>query len=293
MSKRGLIHAIGPTLAVLLFGGALWVLHQELRAYHVHEILQRARELSRQRVGLAVLLMVLGYLALTGYDALGLIYIRRTLIYPKIALTSFLAYAFSHNLGFAAVTGSAVRYRLYSGFGLSAVEIARVVALCAVTFWLGFVTLCGATFTVEPVVLPEALHLPAFSVRVIGILFLGILAAYLVWSVVGQPLRVRSWDFPPPTVWLSLGQIGISCVDWVLAAGVLFVLLPPDVRLSFPAFLSVFLLAQIVGLVSHVPSCGPAALPWHDRWPCSAGGTSRSYGLRGSGNRPTSCREPR
>ncbi|MBN2562655.1 MAG: bifunctional lysylphosphatidylglycerol flippase/synthetase MprF [Phycisphaerae bacterium] len=252
MRLARLVHLLGPTVAVLVFAGALWVMHRELHAYHFHEIVRKARELPSGHVWLAVLLTALGYASLTAYDALGFLYIRRSLPYPKIALTSFVAYAFSHNLGFAALTGSAVRYRLYSGWGFSAVEIARVAALTAVTFFLGFLTLCGMMFTFRPVALPASLPLPAFTIRLAGFVFLGLLGAYLAWSAMHRPFRIRSWEFPAPPVWLSVSQIAVSCVDWALAASVLYVLLP-GMTLSFSAFLSTFLLAQIVGLASHVP----------------------------------------
>ena len=244
---------LGPAVTVSLFAGALWVLHGELHAHHIHDIIQKARALPPDRIGLAVLLAALSYLSLTAYDGLGFVYIRHTMAYQRVALASFLAYAFSHNLGFAALTGSAVRYRLYSGWGLTAYEIARVAAFTAVTFFLGFVTLGAVTFTIVPGLLPATLPGPAIAVRLLGLLCLSLVAAFLIWSVLHRPLRVRAWEFPAPPVWLSLVQIVVSCVDWGLAASVLYVILPPEAGLSYTAFLGAFLLAQIVGLASHVP----------------------------------------
>ncbi|MGE5297395.1 MAG: bifunctional lysylphosphatidylglycerol flippase/synthetase MprF, partial [Solirubrobacterales bacterium] len=51
----------------------------------------------------------------------------------------------------------------------------------------------------------------------------------------------------------SLAQLGISATDWILAAGVLYSLLPAGIHLTFPHFLECFLLAQAAGLLSYIP----------------------------------------
>lgn len=45
----------------------------------------------------------------------------------------------------------------------------------------------------------------------------------------------------------------MGSIDWILAGSVLFVLLPAHTSLGFPQFLGIFLLAQVVALISHVP----------------------------------------
>ena len=49
-------------------------------------------------------------------------------------------------------------------------------------------------------------------------------------------------------------QVVISSLDWLLATGVLFVLLPANTPLSFLDFLGVYLLAMFAGVASNVPS---------------------------------------
>ena len=70
--------------------------------------------------------------------------------YGKVAFASFCAYSLSHNLGFAAVSGAAVRYRLYAHWGLTPLQIAKVVAFCSLTFGLGGMVLGGIILFVEP-----------------------------------------------------------------------------------------------------------------------------------------------
>ena len=50
-----------------------------------------------------------------------------------------------------------------------------------------------------------------------------------------------------------MAQIAVAVVDWVVAASVLYVLLPPRAELSFLPFVALFVVAQLAGVSSHVP----------------------------------------
>src|SRR5262249_9451458 len=52
----------------------------------------------------------------------------------------------------------------------------------------------------------------------------------------------------------SVAQTLLSAVDWTLAAAAFYVLLPHTPEIGFARFIGIFLLAQIAGLVSHVPA---------------------------------------
>jgi phosphatidylglycerol lysyltransferase len=252
--KKKLLHSLGPLFGLLLFAVALWVLHHELKAYHFQDILRQVENLPTHRLLLALALTILSYLIMTGYDTLALRYIQHPLTYAKIALASFIGYAFSNNIGLSMIAGGSVRYRLYSGWGLSTLEITKVVAFCSLTLWLGFFTLGGAIFLVEPMVVPKVLHLPFASVRPIAMIFLALVMGYLLWSALRKrPLRILEWEFPMPSSNIFLSQIAIASLDWVLAGSALFAFLPSLPNLSFPGFLGIYMLAQFVGLVSQVP----------------------------------------
>ncbi|MCB9854532.1 MAG: bifunctional lysylphosphatidylglycerol flippase/synthetase MprF [Phycisphaerales bacterium] len=245
---------LGPLLAVVMFAGALWVLHDELRHVRYHDLIKQVGLIPGRRIGLALALTFLSYLTLTGYDALGFLYLKRKLAYYRIGMASFLGYAFSHNLGFAALTGPAIRYRVYSAWGLTAFDVAKLFALCGATFWLGYLALSGAAFLIEPLSLPDAFHLSSIPLRPLGALLIGLLAFYLYWTGVRKrDLKLHSWVFPAPALHLSIIGVILSCIDWTLAGAVLYVLLPPAKGLAFSTFMSMFLLAQLVALVCHVP----------------------------------------
>ena len=78
-------------------------------------------------VGGALLLTLLSYGCLCCYDLLALKVLDKRLPWQQVGMTSFIAYTFSNTLGFALLTGSSVRYRLYSSLGLGTGEVARVI----------------------------------------------------------------------------------------------------------------------------------------------------------------------
>ena len=141
---------VKPLFVVALFAVALRVLQDTLAHYDYHQVIRYVSGLPLDQVVLAVVLTLLGYLAMTGYDTLAFRYIRHPLPYFKIALASFIGYAFNNNVGLSGLVGGSLRYRLYNAWRLNGVDIARVIAFCTISFWLGFVILGGVFFIAAP-----------------------------------------------------------------------------------------------------------------------------------------------
>lgn len=252
--KKRLLHFLGPLLGIIILSIALTALHHILKAYRYHDVVATLRQLPPQRIFMAAALTAVSYLLLTLYDTLGVRYIHHPLEYRRIALASFIGYAFNNNLGFAGVAGNSLRYRIYTTWGLSAIEVAKVIGFCILTFWLGFLTVGGVAFLVDPLPIPSSIHLPISSIRPLGFLFLIPIAGYLTWNMRRkEPIRIKNWAFELPSPGISFAQIAIASLDWSVAASVLYMLLPPGHGLSYWHFLSIFLFAQTVSLISHVP----------------------------------------
>jgi len=252
--KKKVIHSIGPLLGLLLFLAALWILRNELKEYHYQEVVRDLKSLPISHLLLGFGLTMLSYLIMTGYDALALHYVRYPLPYRKIALASFIGYAFSNNVGLSMIAGGTVRYRLYSAWGLSTEEITKVVAFCTLTIWLGFAAFGGVIFLLQPMVIPRALRLPFGSVQPFGVLLIFLSGGYFLLSALRKtPLKIREWEFPLPSVQLSLFQAFVASLDWAVAGSVFYGLLPTSTNLSYTGFISIFLLAQMMGLVSQIP----------------------------------------
>lgn len=249
-----LLHRLGPLAGLGLFLLALWVLHQQLAEYNYGDMIDYLDQLPWSNLGAAMLLTCASYAVITMYDLLAMRYLRKPLPIGKVMFASFLSYAFSNTIGLSVLSSASVRLRLYSGWGLSALEIARLVIFSAITLWLGLLVTASGVLIVKPVELPDLLHLPIQHSRTLGWLLLTPVIVYLLLAHFRrQPLRIGMWELPIVRMHLALRQILIGSVDWLLAATVLYVLLPKAEELGFVHFLAVFLSAQIAALISHVP----------------------------------------
>lgn len=245
---------IGPFLVLLILAGALWLLHAELRQYNWNDVFGSLVAISRVNLGLAAALTVANYTILIGYDLLGLRYIRQQMSFYRVALASFLSYAVGNSFGLL-LGGTTIRYRLYSGWGLSSVEIVKLVLLLSVTFWIGLFALAGLMFIIAPAPIPDRLHLPFSTTLPIGVVFSALAVGYLVLCAARRtPLSIRSWDFMPPSFGFATLQFAVTALDLLVAAGVLYALLPPSIDPGFPRFLSVYLLSIVAAFLSQVPS---------------------------------------
>ena len=153
------------------------------------------------------------------------------------------------------IAGSSVRYRLYSAWGLSTLDITRVVAFYNFSFFLGLFSLSGLVFCFEAIPLPAMFHRFGIqTARPMGIILLGIVFIY--FSIIllrKKPFRIFKWNVDAPSLPLALSQVAVSSLDWLLAALVLFILVSSMGRISFAPFLGIFLIAQILGLLSQIP----------------------------------------
>ena len=239
-------------VGLVLFLLALEVLRLELRSVSWHELRTDVLDVPSWRFALAILLTALNYLTLTGYDLLAFRYIGKTMPRARIALASFLAYGVANNVGFAMLSGASVRYRFYTRWGVDTEDLSRIVFSNSVTFWLGLMVLGGVSLAVAP--LPGEPGLPSHRLVVFAgwLLTLIPLAYVAIAALRPKPLRILGLDLPMPSAGLAITQLVISAADWVLAGAVLYVLLPPS-ALTFLQFIGLFLVAILLGLVSHVP----------------------------------------
>lgn len=253
MVKKILRYA-GPLAGLILFCIAILVLRRELHQFHYHDLVREFESIPNAAILVALCLTFLNYAVLSIYEILGFRYIHNRLPWYRVALTSFIAFAFSNNVGFYSISGSAVRFRMYSEYGLSALDISRLILFSSgIAFWLGLCTVCSLVFLIEPISLPAFLHLSFIPHQLLGLLFLAPLVTFLVLSMVRKkPLRIRDWEFEIPSPALTLSLVVTSCCDWLLFAAILYVVLPLH-HMTFLSFLGIFFVAQLAGLISHVP----------------------------------------
>lgn len=241
----------GPLLSMAMLCLALWALHLLAREVNYHQVRSYVQGLSHERLLLAALFTALGYVVMTLYDHFALVSIGRKLPWRRVGLISFISYAFSNAVGMSLLVSGSIRYRFYLQNGLSTAEVGKVVVFCTLSFWLGLLALTGVTLLWVP--LPVEFPLAAWRLPLGAVLTALPLAWLLAGALVRRPLRVWRWRMSLPSVRTGLQQILVGAFDWGLAAAVLYVLMPNELDSGFGHFLAIFVIAQMVGLVSHVP----------------------------------------
>ena len=246
---------IGVTLSVILIAVAAIVLYRILRTIDGGEVVHALVTTDWRRFALAALFVAGGYLTLTLYDLFALRTIGRSDVpYWAAALAGFTSYAVGHNVGASVFTGGAVRYRLYSAWGLGAAEVAKICFVAGLTFWLGNATVLGLGITYAPLAASAINQLPASLNRAGAILILILLALYVVWvwrrpRVVGR----RGWSVTLPPGPLTLLQICIGIVDLGFCALAMYVLMPGEPNIGFVTLAVIFVSATLLGFASHAP----------------------------------------
>ncbi len=237
-----------------LFLVALGVVRHILTEYHLRDIVDAIHGISLPYLGASVVLTVFGYAALVGYDYLSLRVTARTIPIRRMWSASFISHAVQNSSPIAIVSGGGVRYRLFRRLGITGPETAAVVASNTITFVIGLWLVAGIAFVIAPIPIPAAFHLPPWSLRPVGVLFLLLVAAaYVLASRGGGTIHVWRIELELPDASELLQQAAVSSADWLLSAAALYVLMAAAGPVSFPRFLSGFLLTQIVTQVVPLP----------------------------------------
>lgn len=246
---------LGRILIFAIFILAIYLLYNKLKSYSIAEIRECIQQISWARICFSMFLMVINYIILVGYDWLALKAIHKKLAVSRVALVSFIGQAVSYNFG-ALLGGTTVRYRFYSAWGFTLVEIVRLVLMLAVTFWVGALGLCGIIFIITPPHIPDALMagMPIKDIRILGYILFVIAFSYLALCFsIKKPIHVFGKEFEFPRPGIAIAQCIVAGIDLIAAAACMYVLLPSNIGISFTEFLPSYLMAQVAVVITHIP----------------------------------------
>lgn len=242
---------------VALIAIAFLVLRRELDGVGLKDLFAGLRSYGLRHIGLGLAFTIASFLLLGNLELLALRYVgkRAERIIPRrtALATAFVAHAYSQAIGFAVLTGTAVRVRSYSRYGLDALDVARLSVFVTVTATLGLLTTGGFAFIATPGRVSFLNH--SFSLTPLGLLLLLPIIAYIGLGAFGRAeFHGRGkWRIRRPSLGVAFQQICVSSLDWLITGTVLFFLMPPSMHVSYSGLLGVFLVAQTAAVLSHVP----------------------------------------
>jgi glycosyltransferase 2 family protein len=246
---------VGIAVSVTIIIIAAIVLYRMLRDLALEDVVDALRATPAHAVVLSGLFVAGGYFTLTFYDLFALRTIGKSHVpYRVAALAGFTSYSIGHNVGVTVLTGGAVRYRIYSAWGLTVVDVAKICFVAGLTFWLGNATVLGLGIAYEPAAASAIDQLPPVVNRILAIALLVVLTLYVVWvwrkpRVIGRD----NWEVTLPAGPLTLLQILIGIVDLSFCALAMYMLLPDEPPIAFVTLAVIFVSATLLGFASATP----------------------------------------
>ena len=239
---------------LLLFGVALYIVHNEINAHHIHHVLQSVKSVPFRILAAAVALTVFNYIVLAGYDILALRYTGHDQIsIMKILSASLISYSISNNTGHAWAAGGSVRYRFYSEWGIPGWDVMKISLFLTVTYFLGILTLGLFSSLLLPKFLLHPLKNPQMLHGLTYVCSLSLLAYWLAVFFRNSPLSIKGLEFRLPSAAMTFWQTVIAVIDIILSSLVLWVFLWDRIGTGFTVFLLIFALAQVMGVISQIP----------------------------------------
>lgn len=254
MADKGGLRFFMPLLAGMVVLLAAYLLYRNLSQYSWDAIVQSVWAIPRSRIVLAILSAAASYFCLSWFDWLALRYVKQNLPYRRAALASFAALSLGHNIGLAALSSGAVRYRFYSRWGVRLGDIAKVILFCGVTVGLGLTTLAACALLLRPELAARITGLPQPWIIALGLGCLAAAVGYIALSITWRtPHRFRDWtiEMPPPR--LAIAQIFIGLLNFSFVAACLYHTLAAVGEVSYLGVAAVYVLANTTALITHVP----------------------------------------
>ncbi|HWK65023.1 MAG TPA: UPF0104 family protein [Rhizobiaceae bacterium] len=247
---RWLLRAL--VIAAICLAGFL--LYRTLNRYSFEEVVASIRSIPPMRLLASFAFAGCSYLCLTFFDVLGIRYAGKRLPYGKAALASFVSLSIGHNIGVAALSSGAIRYRFYSKWGLDAEDVAKVILFSGMTVALGLLTLGGLGMLLNSAAAAQMTGFSVQSVRGLGVACLAVASAYLFLSAfLRSTLELGRWRVEMPSLRLASAQVLIGSVNFALVAACLHQTLAPFTDAGYLAVSSAYVIANTTALVSHVP----------------------------------------
>ena len=244
--KLKIIGYIKILVETIIFLGAMFFIHKELKKYDIHDLKHSIEAIPSWAIALIIFFVCLDYLILTGFDMLAFKNENYTLPKKNIQFVSFISFAFANSIGLSGLTASGLRMNLYSRWGVPYKTILNVVIFCYTTFWLGLLWVGGIFLTLFPISLTELklpIKLPITTTLPIGALLL--IGALIFTGIV--VIKNRGSNS------ILFNRILMALSDWIALSLVLYFALPPHNRVDFFHFLAIFIISQILGFLSNVP----------------------------------------
>lgn len=258
MSKpryRKWLRAIGPvigTAVLIIIAALLW---DRIRAIDYHDVVAQIRSLPPATLVIAALLAACAYTLVGLYEGCALRYVSGQRRIAYAIRTTWIANPIGRAVGVPLFSSTALRYRFYTAIGLNARQIGALVVLMSLSYALAVGWLIDLSLLVNPAAASRALSLD--DAIVLAIASVGLLKdfgwlLFVYWRK--RPLRLGRTQIALPGLRHTLLQTVLGVAQLLCNTGILYLVMPPELGMSWPAFIAIYCIAFIAGQISHVPA---------------------------------------
>jgi uncharacterized membrane protein YbhN (UPF0104 family) len=169
--------------------------------------------------------------------------------------TAIIANPLGRAIGLALVSGGALRYRMYAAAGLSARQVASIVLLAAMPYFFSVGWLIDLSLLLNAETAAKALRLTSGMVLLLGAIGLAKDIGWLAFVFTRkEPLMIGGQAAPVPTVRDASIQLAIGLTQISLMTATLYIFMPPELAMSWPAFIAIYCIAFVAGQLSNIPA---------------------------------------
>jgi glycosyltransferase 2 family protein len=253
MSK--VLNRFAPLVWLSIAGVAVWVLAQRLGKIDFDEVLRDLGAVPMPIVIAALLCSAGVYTTVGLYEGIAVRLASGRNLRRQAFRTAVIANPLGRAIGVAMVSGGALRYRMYAPEGLSIREVGAIILLVAMPYVFGVGWLIDLSLLLHLQDAARAFKLPVAVVAVFGVLGLAKDVGWLAFVASRKrPITVRGQSIRLPSLRDALVQIGFGLVQISLMTTILYLFMPPELHLTWPAFVAIYCISFVAGQMSNVPA---------------------------------------
>jgi len=247
--------ALGVIASVAIALLAAYVLYRTFQRISLSDVLERMRDVPPRVLLTAALFATCSFLALALYEIAVVRYVKRPLGRLKPMVTALVAFPLGHAIGQAMLSSGAIRYRMYTPAGFSAMEVGAAVLLANLPYALAFGLMLDLSLVFGAERLAPIFRISSIWLVVIGCLGLAKDLGYqLLVRLRKAPVRLGGWAVNLPSPAMTALQLVVGLIDLTLVSNVMYMLLPESANIAYLPFMAVYLASVLAGVLSHVPA---------------------------------------
>lgn len=255
-SIRRIERVVAPLISFAIFAVAGYALYKVSGEIDLADVRSALADTKWSGIIWASVFTVLSIVSIGLYDVIAVERVAPGRVPAPLAMfAGAVGHAIAIVAGSDVLVGGPVRYRVYAPTSLNASDLARIIAINLVTFWLGLLALVAVALIFDPTGMTALRSLAPTADRIVGVALLAAIALFVVWLWRSERRVVLfRWQLPLPHRSGALQQIAVGAADIAASAAALYVLLPADIQPAFVDFAILFAIAIIASVVSHVPA---------------------------------------